>query len=221
MKNTKNHDAVLVFIKATPNLTFDSIKEGNPKISDIMLKKVIKDLQDEGLIEPNTEDGGYVFIGPTKKTETKTEKKGEKKETPPVETKTTKKKGGEDDLGPKTISGRDNSKYNFDGQEKFSKGRLVLAVLQKYASEHKQTSLSKLQEVFDSEKIQPRYGVLREISAAKKTTKNGRERYFFKQDDQIKIGKETAVCTNQWGLSAITPLIKIIHKIGYKVTVSK
>ena len=221
MKNTKNHDAVLVFIKATPNLTFDSIKEGNPKISDIMLKKVIKDLQDEGLIEPNTEDGGYVFIEPTKKPEAKSEKKGEKKEAPVAETKTTKKKSGEEDLGPKTFTGRDNSKYDFGEQKGLPKGKLVLALVGQYVKDNPKTTLAKVQEVFDSEKIQPRYGVAEEISKAKKHTKNDRDRYFLKAEDIIKVGNQKAAVTNQWGADSLKPILAIAKNLGYKVTVSK
>ena len=228
MKNTnsKYTDAILEFIKSNAGATIDGIKEGNPKVSDIMVRKVLKDLQAENLLTVG-DDGGYTFISKKNgaSVETKVEsKKIDKKEVAKPELKTGKmaeKTTEEEDLGAPSISGRDNSKYDFDGQKALSKGRLVLAVVRKYVEDNPKASLAKVQEVFDSKNIQKRYGVLEEVSKAKKHTKNNRDRYFLKPEDVIKIGNQKAAVTNQWGADSLKPLLAIIKGLGYKVSVSK
>ncbi|HTA27377.1 MAG TPA: hypothetical protein VK809_06300 [Bacteroidia bacterium] len=214
MKTTKNHDAVQAWIKANPNMTFDSIKAGNPKMSDVLLKGVIKELEKEGIITANGEDGGYVFAE-------KEEKKGSKKDTASADTKASKK--NDDDLGPKTYTGRDNSKYRFGENRNLPKGRLVIALLKTYIESNSKVSLAKLQELFHSEELQPRYGVVLELSAAKKFSKNKVDRHFVKNpDDILKLGNGTkvAVC-NQWTKDGIDKLIKIVsaQPFGYKVKI--
>ena len=214
MKTTKNHDAVLAWIKANPNMTFDSIKAGNPKISDTLMKGIIKDLEEEGIITANGEDGGYVFAE-------KEEKKGGKKDASSTDTKATKK--NDDDLGPKTYTGRDNSKYRFGENRNLPKGRLVLALVRAYVEKNPKVALAKLQELFHSEELQPRYGVVLELGAAKKFCKNKVDRHFVKNpDDILKLGNGTkiAVC-NQWTKDGIDNLIKIVsaQPLGYKVKV--
>jgi hypothetical protein len=210
MKNTKNHEAVLAFIKANENLTFDSIKAGNPKISDILMRGVIKDLQEEGIITANTEDGGYVFTG------------GKQKINSTVDAKASSgKQKEEDELGPKTFTGRDNSKYSFNGENGLGKSRVVLAVIRQYVKDHPKGSLTKLQEVFDSKTIQPRFGVIEEISKAKTHIKNKRERHFFKESDILKVGDKKCVVTNQWSAEALKPILKIAKDLGYKIQVVK
>lgn len=220
MKDTmsKHHDAVLAYVKDNPNATFDTIKEGNGKISDIMLRKAVKDLQEEGLITVNDEDGGFTFTGSTKKTDAKEEKKADKKEAEKAEVAKTEE---ESDLGPKTPSGRDNSRYTFNGEKNLPKGKLALAICKQYVKDNPKTTLAKMQEVFKSKDIQPRYGVIEEISKAKKHTINNRERFFFKEADVIKVGTQKAVVTNQWALFTLTPLLKIAKELGYKVSVTK
>ena len=101
---SKHHDAVVAFLKSHPNSTFDTIKEGNKKISDIMLRKAVKDLQEEGMIMSNDEDGGYVFTGTAAKSKAETKPALSTvgaKATVPAE----KKKKDDEDLGPRTNSG--------------------------------------------------------------------------------------------------------------------
>lgn len=228
MKNamSKNHDSVLAYIKANQNLNFDSIKEGNPKISYVLLKKIIKELQEDGIIAANNEDGGYVFTGTSTKKEAQTG--ADAKETKPKEIKsvgakvadTKEKKKDEDDLGPATPSGRDYSKYDFNGQKGLTKGKLALAIVKKYVEDNPKATLAKMEEVFESKTIQPRYGVLEELTKAKKHTKNNRERYFLKPEEIIKITPKAAV-TNQWSGDTLKPLLVIAKKLGYKINVSK
>ena len=227
MKNTKHHDAVLAWITANPNMTFDSIKEGNPKVSHIMLKSVIKDLQEEGIIASNDEDGGYVITGTTKKVDVQPKKEAKEnkqvvstvgaKAVDPVEKK--KKEEEDEELGPKTLSGRDFSKYSFNGVSGLSKGRVALAIIKHYVKENPKTTLAKMEELFQSKIIQKRYGIFEELSKAKKHTVNGRERYFFKEADVIKVANQKMVVTSQWSIDNLTQLLSIAKKeVGYKIT---
>lgn len=223
---SKHHDVVVSFLKVNPNSTFDTIKEGNPKISDILLRKVVKDLQEEGMIASNDEDGGYVLTGGGLDTQPKTDTKENTQPLSTVGVKAVaaaekKKNEVDEELGPKTISGRDFSKYSFNGISGLSKGKVVLAICKQYVKDNPKTTLAKIQEVFQSKEIQPRYNVILEINLARKTTVNKTERYFFKEADIIKIGTQKAVVTNQWSLATLTPLLKIAKGLGYKVTVSK
>ncbi|MGP8214834.1 MAG: hypothetical protein ACLQQ4_04660 [Bacteroidia bacterium] len=228
MKNTnsKYTDAILEFIKSNAGATIDGIKEGCPKVSDIMVRKVLKDLQAENLLTVG-DDGGYTFIskknGATveSKVESKKIDKKEVVKSEPKAGKTTEKKKEEELLGPATVHSRDNSKYDFDGQKALSKGRLVLAVVRKYVEDNPKASLAKVQEVFDSKNIQKRYGVLEEVSKAKKHTKNNRDRYFLKPEDIIKVGNQKAAVTNQWGADSLKPFLAITKTLGYKVSITK
>ena len=187
-----------------------------------MLRKAVKDLQEEGLITANDEDGGYTFTGSAKKTAAKEEKKTSKKDAVRTESnESPETKEEETDLGPKTPTGRDNSRYTFNGEKNLPKGKLALAICKQYVKDNPKTTLAKMQEVLKSKDIQPRYGVIEEISKAKKHTINNRERFFFKETDVIKVGNQKAVVTNQWALFTLTPLLKIAKEIGYKVSITK
>jgi hypothetical protein len=212
MKHTKNHEAVLAFIKANENLTFDSIKAGNPKISDILMRGVIKDLQEEGIIAANDEDGGFVFTGGKPKNASTPVGKA---------VQSAGKKNDDEDLGPKTFTGRNNDKYIFNGEKGLGKSRVVLAVIRQYIKDNPKITLTKLQEAFDSKVIQPRFGVIEEISKAKTHIKNKRERHFFKEADILKVGDKRCVVTNQWSAEALKPILKIAKDLGYKIQVTK
>jgi len=219
MKNAnKHHDVILDYIKANPGSTIDGIKEGNPKLSDIIIRGALKHFQTENLVTAG-DAGEYTLVSKKNaaaesKAGGKDDKKAEKKDAP--------KKSEEEDMGPATKTSRDNRKFDFLEHKALSKGKLALAIIRQYVSDFPKTNLATLQEVFESEKIQKRYGCVEEIGKARKHTVNNRERYFFSEKDLIKLGNQRVVVTNQWGLSTILPLITIAQKkMKYKVTVSK
>jgi hypothetical protein len=129
-----------------------------------------------------------------------------------------KKKKEEEELGWKTDSGRDFSKYTFNGISGLSKGKVALAICKQYAKDNSKATLATMQNALQSKVIQPRYGVIAEISLARKTTVNKKERYFFKESDIIKIGNQRGVVTTQWSLDTLTPFLKIAKELGYKIT---
>ncbi len=206
----KHHDVIIDYIKANPGSTIDGIKEGNPKLSDIIIRGALKHFQAENLVTVS-DAGEYTFV--SKKNATTVEPKAATKDDKKADKKTEEEEG----LGPKSYTGRDNTKYAFNGQDKLSKGRLVHAVIKKYTESNPKASLTKLEEVFDSQKIQPRFGVIAEHSAAKKMTKNNVDRYFLKPEDILKVGdKKIAVC-NQWSADTLKPFLKIAASLGMKI----
>jgi len=217
MKNTnsKYTDVIVDYIKANPGATLDSIKEGNPKVSHVMVVSVLKALQAENLITVNDEDGSYTFATGKKAATTaepKDEKKADKKDA-------AKKTEEEEGLGPKTYTGRDNTKYSFNGMEKLSKGRLVHAVIKKYTESNPRTSITKLEEVFDSKAIQPRFGIIAELSVAKGFSKNKVDRFFLKTEDILQVGikKDKVAICNQWSADTLKPFLKIAASLGMKI----
>ena len=217
MKNSKVLDSVLEFIKSNPGSSMEAITVGT-KSSDILVRGAVKTLQAENAITADGDTGAFSFnsegnAAPQTTTPALKSKK--------AEAKTTKK--NDDDLGPKTFTGRDNSKYRFNELRNLPKGRLVLALVRAYVDKNPKISLAKLQELFHSEEIQPRYGIITELSAAKKFSKGKIDRHFVKNaDDIIKLadGKKVAVC-NQWTADGLNQLLKIVaaNPIGFKVKV--
>ena len=222
MKNQKVIDAVLEFIKVNPGSSLEAITVGI-KSSDILVRGAINSLQTSGAITADQDTGAYSFHSEGKSTQATEQKVTPSSADKKAQQKSSKKE--DEDLGPKNVNpgGRDNSKYRF-GEERFlPKGRLTLALVRAYVGKHPTVSLPKLKEVFHSEELQPRFGIVAELSVAKGFSKNKVDRFFVKNaDDIIKLGNGTkiAVC-NQWTAEGINKLLKIVaaHPIGFKVKV--
>lgn len=210
----KKAEAVLGFIKANPGSTIDDIVKGS-KVGHIMVTKALNDLQNENLVEANADDGTYSYMSKGNEAPQVTEPKSESKK---AEKKVAEK---DNDLGPATPSGRNNDRYTIDtmGLKALPKGRFVLAIVRKHC-EVKKLSLAKLQEVFDSKTIQPRFGVVEEVNAAKKFSKNGKDRFLMKPEDVFRTAdSKKAVCCSQWTSENIKPFLQIVKDLGYKFKV--
>ena len=220
MKNQKVIDAVLEFIKTNPGSSVEAITVGI-KGSDILVRGAIKTLSTDGAIIADQDTGAYSFNSEGKSTQVEQQKVSPASADKKAQQKTSKKE--DEDLGPKTITGRDNSKYRFGEERNLPKGRLVLVLVRAYVEKNPKVSLTKLKEIFHSEELQPRFGIIAELSLAKGFSKNRVDRFFVKNsDDIIKLGNGTkiAVC-NQWTADGINKLLKIVaaHPIGFKVKV--
>jgi hypothetical protein len=219
MKHTKVQDDVLGFIKNNPASSVEAIVVGT-KGSDISVRGAIKSLLTEEIITTDPDTGSYSIREKPKESPTASTSKPNGKK---VDSKATKK-NEDNDLGPKTFTGRDNSKFRFLEHRNLPKGRLVLLLVKTYVEKNPKVSLVKLQELFHSEDLQPRFGVICELSAAKKFSKNNVDRHFIKNaDDIIKVGdKRVAIC-NQWTAEGIQKLLKIVaaQPFGYKVKVEE
>lgn len=112
-------------------------------------------------------------------------------------------------------SKRDNRKFKFAGEE-YGKGALVHAVVKQFVIDHKNTTLGKLKESFPDELLQ-RFGIFQEVAKAKQFSSGGRDRFFMKEEQIIKLrDKKVAVC-NQFTSENIKPFLAAARKLGYSI----
>ena len=199
MKN--NQEKVMAFVNANPKCDVESITK-ETGVFKLQVHKLLK-----GLVESNAvtmeKDGEKFVYSAGKPTKTK----------PSVALFPAKEE--EEDLGPKN-SLRDTSKFSFGG-EQFTKGRLVHAVIKKHVETNKKITLAKLQEIFKSTEIQPRFGVIMEITKAKKLSQD-RDRYFLKAGEPIRLSDGKSICvTNQWSAENLKPFLKVARSLGHNI----
>ena len=115
----------------------------------------------------------------------------------------------------KTSKGRNNQKFKFNGNE-YGKGPLVREVVREYVAGHPKVTLKQLKEIFPDELLK-RFGIFQEESVAKELS-GARDRYFFKDEQLIKLGdkKVIAVC-NQLTSDNIQPFLKTARALGFKI----
>lgn len=184
---TDKQQQVLDYIVAHPDSTADAIIEGTGT-NKLPAYNIFKQLVAKDKIVINHQNTPATFS--SIKQEAKIVKSADKKLV-----KEEKSKPEDDEAALPT--GRNTGKLKFNG-EFYGKGRLVLAVVNKYVQDNPKVTLAKLKEVFPDE-LQPRYGIVQEVTKAKKMSEDGRDRFFLKPEELIKVGeKKVAVC-NQFG----------------------
>jgi hypothetical protein len=208
MKTTETQN-----ISATQQKVLDHISKFSDATADLIASatgmnrllvfKTVKVLSDNGLVKiSDTKPSTYKIV------------KGESKTAKAPEKKTTSIKKVADDEVALNSGTRDTSKLKFNG-ELYGKGRLVLAVVKQFMKDNPRTSLTKLKETFPEE-LQPRYGMIQEVSKAKKLSID-RERFFLKPEDLIKVGdKKVAVC-NQFGKNNLPEVLKHFKTLNYNI----
>ena len=127
----------------------------------------------------------------------------------------------------KTMSNNSNetknySKYIFEGNE-YGKGRLVLAVVKKYVSEHPNISYNELANIFKPElrKAKNGKGVIalqNEVSDKDKGIgANSHRRYFVNDEIMLTDGSIVLVST-EWGIGNIDPFLDYArNELKYKI----
>ena len=117
---------------------------------------------------------------------------------------------------------KDYSKYIFEGNE-YGKGRLVLAVVKKYVSEHPNISYNELANIFKPElhKAKNGRGVIalqNEVSDKDKGIgANSHRRYFVNDEIVLKDGSIVLV-TTEWGSGNIDPFLDYARNVlKYKI----
>lgn len=117
-------------------------------------------------------------------------------------------------------SGRDLTKYTFNGQSGLNKGRLALAIIRQIAFEHPMLKYKQLLEVFPDE-IVPPYGVIKEKKEALEVSK-ARPRFFIKEDEMVKVADATIYVSNQWMPDRLEMFLKKAKEAyGIKVKIDK
>jgi hypothetical protein len=117
-------------------------------------------------------------------------------------------------------NGKDRTKYYFNNQ-KLGKARLVLAVVEKYVSEHADINADELLKAFPKH-LQGSIGVFNEYEYVKNKYANKKpKRHFLKADEIIQLNDcRIAVCT-QWGSGDIGNIEKFIEQaslFSFKIT---
>jgi len=109
--------------------------------------------------------------------------------------------------------GRNNQKFIFNGVE-YGKGPLVREVVRKYVEDNKPT-LKQLKEAFPDELLK-RFGVWQEEDMAREI-QGARDRYFWKEEHQIKVKGKVIVVCSQWTSETLKPFLKVARALGYKI----
>lgn len=205
-KVESNEEKVLAFLGKFSNSNAEVISNGTG-VFKLQVHKILKGLVDKKVVSIEENDKPPVYSLASKPAETKQSTVKAKKA--PEE-----KKGEPVNMPERYRStGRNTSKYKFKGKE-YAKGPLVLAVISDYCEKHK-VSIAKLKETFPDE-LQPRYSTIQLLNMAKKLS-TGRDRFFLKQEQLIKIGDAKVAVCNQWGQHNIEPFLKIARKLGYTI----
>ena len=119
-----------------------------------------------------------------------------------------------------STNSRDTSKYVFNGNE-YNKGRLVLAVMQEYVSQHTEITYSELQNKFPTSLQGSSYGVFSSIEKANEIIERsptGRARHFVKPDELIELSSVTIAVCSQWGIDNIRRFIDQAKSLGFEIS---
>jgi len=112
---------------------------------------------------------------------------------------------------------RHTKKYVFNGLT-YGKGRLVLAVVQAYMSDHPDTSFVELSSVFPKE-LQGSSGVFVKQDIAREIfERTGHKRHFIKPAELIQLGKEKLAVSTEWSVENIERVIETAESFGYTIT---
>ncbi|GHU47757.1 hypothetical protein AGMMS50289_23420 [Betaproteobacteria bacterium] len=112
---------------------------------------------------------------------------------------------------------RDATKYMLDGIH-YGKGKLVLAVVQKYVKEHPDITAEKLMATFDKS-LQGSLGVVRTLDDAKRSYAEYERRFFAADGNLIRTATDVCVVCSQWGIFNINRLVTRAKQLGIDVTV--
>lgn len=187
-------DAVLAFLQKNAGSTKQAITEATG-IKGLALTNAMKKLTKDELVssEGEADETTYSVAEPVSE-RTQVESAEEEEETT-------------------ASKGRDNSTFKFNGQD-LKKGPLVREVVRKYVEDTK-PSLKQLKDAFPDELLK-RFGVWQEEDTAK-SIQGARDRYFWRDDHQIKVKGKIIVVCNQWTSANIQPFLKAAKALGYKI----
>jgi len=225
-------EKIVTLVRTTEGIDKKSISEST-SAKGILLEGTLSKLIKEKVLTVQEKEGQKFYFVASENTETSvleekegkdedktsaaSEKKGSKKgkkEKAPAKSDDEREEKGEKEKTTatkgKSEGGRDMRKFRFDG-EQHTKGGLVLAVVRKYVEKHKNISLTKLKEVFPDELLQ-RFGVVQDVKKAKTFTSGGRDRFFLKDDQLIKVQNSRIAVSNQWTSENIKPFLTAARK---------
>jgi len=110
---------------------------------------------------------------------------------------------------------RDYSKFEFEG-ELYSKNRLALAVIQKYAAENPGISSIELKKAFSDPNL--KLATIAPLSIAEeKLERTGHKRHFTKAEEVIKLSDGVFAVSTQWTADLLNVFIEIAKRLGYSI----
>lgn len=220
-------ETIIEFIKTNPKSNKASISEATG-IKGLQLFNALKKMVTEGQlsIEGEGKEATYdlavpeenVIIDEQPSAEETTEEatKEEKTEQPTTSEEQTDTEDKNEQPADKTVTYRNNDKFTFNGQE-YGKGPLVRTLVAQYVADNPNTTLKKLKEVFPDD-LMKRFGIFQDIDKAREISGKKYDRYFFKEEHQIKLKDKTVIVVcNQWTSENIKPFLEVIKKLGYDV----
>ena len=110
---------------------------------------------------------------------------------------------------------RNNNKFKFNGEE-FGKGPLVRAVVAQFVADNPGINYKKLKEAFPDDLLK-RFGICQDVEKAREISGAKYDRYFFKEEQVIKVKDKKVVVCNQFTSDNIKPFLKVAKELGYKI----
>lgn len=110
---------------------------------------------------------------------------------------------------------RDKTKYFFDGV-KYSKRRLVLAIVKAYVKKHPNITINELQTTFDAS-LQGSFGVVMEKKTAITKITDYKKRFFTRVEEEIKLIDGICLVCSQWTLEKINIFITRARHLGFEI----
>jgi len=112
----------------------------------------------------------------------------------------------------------DASKYRFESHS-FGKGRLVLAVIRRYAALHPATTIAKLQQAFPKH-CQGSHEIVATVEQANEVyTSTARKRHFLNPEEVIQLLDGAVAISNQWGIKNINGFIEQARKLKFTIDI--
>ncbi len=225
--------AVIEFLTNNPNSNKGQIADGI-NLRGLGLFNLLKKMVNDGQIQVEGEghDATYCIAAEETTTETPvaeeavvpasneetTEEAGNKnEETSDEQTEQIAAQLSETETKPaKKSAGRNTGTYLFNGVS-YNKGKLINAVVAAHCAKNKNISEEKLRTVFPDTLLK-RFGIFQSVEKAREISGIKYDRYFFKEEFQIKLKDCVIVTCNQITGENILPFLEVCAKLGYEIT---
>ncbi len=116
----------------------------------------------------------------------------------------------------KKNTGRNTGTYLFNGTS-YNKGKLINTVVAAHVAKNKNITHDKLKDVFPDTLLK-RFGIFQTVEKAREISGAKYDRYFFKEEFQIKLKDCVIVTCNQITSENILPFLEVCAKLGYEIT---
>lgn len=115
----------------------------------------------------------------------------------------------------KKTAGRNTGTYLFNGAS-YNKGKLINAVVAAHVAKNKNITHDKLKDVFPDTLLK-RFGIFQTVEKGRELSGPKYDRYFFKEEFQIKLKDAVIVTCNQITGENILPFLEVVAKLGYVI----